>query len=538
MAILTPRNSPNPVSVPFAQTSASREAFGGDQARALEGNARALEGAANTASNIGLQILVDDNEREAKQKDSLFLQQKNALLYGEDGLYSKRGQNAVDSSQSTKEALHQLRQDVGSTVSNARIGQMFGEISQRRVDQELANIDKYTAGQKEQAAEDTTKARLSHATNEAILYWDDPSVVNTSFGTVVDEINSIGTRLGWSNEVIDNAIASEISNIHSATIQGALGDGDIASAEALMENSQEHILGTEQIKLANKINTAKRQRISDMERQESLADRRRKDIQEINHGAVVAAAARGELSENDLLNVLELGQIDTRQYQNTLSFLRGEVEEAGNGDDEADLEWRLNILNGEAIAPSFVDDTDSIPNGDIFSQILADERLSTRQKQELFALADQSVRRGPLLGRSDIQFYLNQIDDVIGNKNALGSFSDPADADRTSRAKQDFLDRVEAGENPTTVFNELNSDITGYRNTTESIRALPASKYWPGVGTPGSRSGTKAQLTVNYKIAMLAVGEAITNGEIDSGQAIQEFELLKQYQSMIERMAE
>lgn len=534
MAILAPRITPRPIGTVFQSPSATAEQAGAGIGRAQTQFAGALGQVSDEAARIAINMQIEDNEKRAKELDNAYVIQRNELLYGEQGFYSTRANDTITAAPAIKEQLSDIRKQLLETSGNDRIEAMFGEVSFRRLQSDSEQIDKYTLGQREQALDDATQARVDLAVNEVALSWNDPSVLNRSLGLVRGELISLADRKGWSVEVLQMELAKIQSDIYSEAISGALSSGDLGSAQQLYITNQDKILGTEQSKIANRLLSIQRQRIIDIERAEAAAEKALKQAQTERWGTLLSRAAQFDLSEIQLREELDAGNITPQMYQNTLSFVRSEIDEGQDRHDpQAELEWRHYLYSGEGISPEFNPGSGDLMNTDISQAIMEDERLGPGQKSELLALQDQIRRRSPLLGRADVQHYLQQIDDVIGNRNALGGFPDPQLADRAANAKQEFLERVEAGEKPAVVFNEINS-YDGYRQFKPSLQTLPRSKYWPGLGVPGSRLGTQEELMQKWKRAYLELSNDAKNLAID--EALRQFELLDRYKEVIEGM--
>jgi hypothetical protein len=246
---LTPgvENRPTPF-VPQSASGATLDNFGGQGARAAIQAGRDLSEAGGVLAKIAVEQQQEDNEREAKRLDVAFSEQLRLLTHGDGteanpGLYGQRGENALSAAPATQKQIAELRRKMLGTTQNARVQELFGDISARRQEQEFGSIARFVTREREVANDTASEARLNSAVADAAAAFADETVIARSTAVLNGEISSMARRKGWAPEVTTFQLQSATTKMVSGMIQSAIRQ-DPLQAEAIYNKYKPTLLGT------------------------------------------------------------------------------------------------------------------------------------------------------------------------------------------------------------------------------------------------------------------------------------------------------
>lgn len=235
---------------------ATPEIFG--NAAGFEQLAKGLERAGQGLEKIGLQQLQDDNERALKQADVLFSTRLREISYGDGtaenaGYYAAKGDNAVAGYEPAKTAVEKARQDILAGIDNVRVRTMFGELSAKRIQQELDGFGRHVNQQRQVANAATSEARITSNINDATAAWNDPQALARAMSVINGENSSLGRQQGLGPEVVQAKIAADRDKLLSGVITSALAAQDYTTAQKLFDQHAGVLSGGAKAELTTKL---------------------------------------------------------------------------------------------------------------------------------------------------------------------------------------------------------------------------------------------------------------------------------------------
>ena len=208
-----------PDSTPFQQIGGvTPGAFGAHEASAQIETGRAIGQASDQVFDIVIRQQTLDNEKKAKELDLRFAREKRELLYSPNGLYSKKGTNAVEQSPEFKEQVQKIKDRLSGEADSEQVRRMFGLSADSRIETEFGNIDRFVLREQEVAVETVSQARMKEAIDDAVLAGDNDNVMNQSLAIIQSEISSQAQRNGWEPEVAQSKFEEATTLLHRSNI--------------------------------------------------------------------------------------------------------------------------------------------------------------------------------------------------------------------------------------------------------------------------------------------------------------------------------
>ncbi len=234
---------------------ASIDAFGGGTGQALQQAARA-GGTLDQLDSMVLRQIAEDNEREAKNLDIQLQSRLRVLLHGDGsannpGFLGLQGENALKSREAFQQEVEKARNEVLGRAS-PQVRQLVDPVAAARVEGVFEKSSQHTRTQREVAFQETTKARVAEAYQEAALNWNDPAKLMESIGVVTDEMIAEGERLGRSEEATQTLIEGHRSKIFQGAIEAAI-PVDPMTAQTLLIKYAPLMDGDVQAEVAGKL---------------------------------------------------------------------------------------------------------------------------------------------------------------------------------------------------------------------------------------------------------------------------------------------
>ena len=256
-ADIRPSVEPNALPFPYqTDRGATADAFGADVGRAVTGLGQAIEGASNTAGNIALRQMADDNERVAKELDNTFSQSRDQLGHGEGGLYTLKGSNAVNSSAAYRQSLTKLREDTLSQAPNSAVRRMLEPVLNERLTTEFKVSDRYVNKERETAAITASAARVNEAVDYAAAAWDNPEVLAQQEALIRSEVLDQARQQGLEPEAAQSAMEDAVTDMYYQAIVASMKTGGTAQAKELLTQYSGKMDAPEQAKLQKIITDA------------------------------------------------------------------------------------------------------------------------------------------------------------------------------------------------------------------------------------------------------------------------------------------
>lgn len=239
-----PQVESRPLAPRFQDASgATAQNFGVGIGASMDQAGRRISGAGDELAKLALQIQVDDNEREAKRLDVELSSTLRQINYGDGtaqnpGYFGMRGENAINSFATTQKRIQDAHQNLLKSAKNDRVRQMYGDVANRRIEQEFNSMSRFVGQERRAAADTVSEARMQEAAANASVSWNNPTVLRQSVGVALGEAKAMAERNGWSPEVLAAKEREAKTVIASSAIKAALAVEATGKAAELFRQFQ------------------------------------------------------------------------------------------------------------------------------------------------------------------------------------------------------------------------------------------------------------------------------------------------------------
>lgn len=145
--------------------------------------------------------------------------QNNAFYNQQNGVYTRKGKNALDVTGQTLGEFDKYQQELGSTLSNDTQRKRYAQIVAQRKQAMSGDLNRYEYGQHQQYMNDVDVASIKLSTDSAALNYSDPAKVAFYKQKAFDVIDSQAQRNGWAPEVVEAQRQKIGSGIYSDVLQ-------------------------------------------------------------------------------------------------------------------------------------------------------------------------------------------------------------------------------------------------------------------------------------------------------------------------------
>ncbi|QHF45826.1 hypothetical protein PspS35_19260 [Pseudomonas sp. S35] len=205
----------------------------------------------------GAQMLMD-KERE-KADTALLMDADNQLtkwqqqnMYGENGAYSRKGQNALDVTNQTLDQFDKAQAEIAKTLTNDQQKARYAQIVNSRRNSLSSDLNRYEYGERQNYYGQVEKAQLETSMQGAALEYQDPTKVAQYRQKADAVLTSRAQRLGLSPEAAQAERLETNSGMSSAVIQRMLIDSP-QKAKSYYESYKETMTAEDQIRTSNGI---------------------------------------------------------------------------------------------------------------------------------------------------------------------------------------------------------------------------------------------------------------------------------------------
>ncbi|MDN6861942.1 MULTISPECIES: hypothetical protein [Pseudomonas] len=205
----------------------------------------------------GAQMLMD-KERE-KADTALLMDADNQLtkwqqqsMYGENGAYTRKGQNALDVTNQTLDQFDKAQADIAKTLTNDQQKARYAQIVNSRRNSLSNDLNRYEYGERQNYYGQVEKAQLETSMQGAALEYQDPAKVDQYRQKVDAVLTSRAERLGLSPEAAQAERLETNSGMSTAVIQRMLIDSP-QKAKSYYESYKDTMTAEDQIRTSNGI---------------------------------------------------------------------------------------------------------------------------------------------------------------------------------------------------------------------------------------------------------------------------------------------
>lgn len=205
----------------------------------------------------GAQMLMD-KERE-KADTALLMDADNQLtkwqqqsMYGENGAYTRKGQNALDVTNQTLDQFEKAQAEIAKTLTNDQQKARYAQIVNSRRNSLSSDLNRYEYGERQNYYGQVEKAQLETSMQGAALEYQDPAKVDQYRQKVDAVLTSRAERLGLSPEAAKAERLETNSGMSTAVIQRMLIDSP-QKAKSYYESYKDTMTAEDQIRTSNGI---------------------------------------------------------------------------------------------------------------------------------------------------------------------------------------------------------------------------------------------------------------------------------------------
>lgn len=242
----------------------SSRALGAPQVRAqsVDNSASQLGRAALSAAGQVYQQSVDeaDNAALIAAESQLSNWKLSAMFDPEKGVYSRKGQNALDITNQTLPQFDQQANQIAGALTNERQRARFNQIVASQRNALNGELNRYEFGERQRYYDQADDASLNSAMAGATAYYQDPQQVAYYQNKATRIIASNGQRKGLPQE----AIAQNVQNFNSgvaASVVERMALDDPLRAQQYFAQASSYMTPDDQFKVSRVLGTAVRKQM-------------------------------------------------------------------------------------------------------------------------------------------------------------------------------------------------------------------------------------------------------------------------------------
>ena len=173
----------------------------------------------------------DDADTAAlmEAESSLSKWQTDTLFNPDNGVYTRKGKNAIDITNQTLPQFQQQVDNISNGLTNDRQRQRFNQIAKSQAERFNGQLNRYEFGERQVFYKEAEDATLNAATESAVAYYDDPQQVAFYQNKGTRVIAMQGERNGEAPELTQEKVLKYNSGINSAVIQRLMQQDPIAA---------------------------------------------------------------------------------------------------------------------------------------------------------------------------------------------------------------------------------------------------------------------------------------------------------------------
>lgn len=204
--------------------------------------AQPLAQAGNAINEFALKEFQAANIAAVQEAESGLYQWENDSLYGDNGLYKRKGKDAMGASDELLTGFDKYTQEVMSTLTNDQQRNAFRRSMESRRRDLMNTSSRYQFAELQSYKEQQSQAYIANSQIAAANNYQDPSRVNEEINRQVDSIRATANANGTSPEATKLLIESTISTTHQSVIERALSNKEYGFAKSYFDRNKDNIL--------------------------------------------------------------------------------------------------------------------------------------------------------------------------------------------------------------------------------------------------------------------------------------------------------
>ena len=466
-------------------------------------------------------LQAEDNKREFSKLDTEMADFIRTVTYGDGteentGYLNSMGEHAINGYKVADSAIAAKRKELEESASNQEVKDMFSLAANERIGSAQDRFRDHAADERVKANAAVSDARINNAALDAAAAWSEPEVLEDNLDLSEAELTSRAALEGWSPDFLAMKLRDVRSKVVSGVAETAMTYNVNVANNVISQYSQD-ISPFTRADLYEKMEQKRRQNIADAERFERQAEKALNDRHKEVERQAFIRAARGDLTLDDAVGLLQNNDISVSQYENILGYMNS--TNAGTPDN-------LSARNRHEMELYQNHRRD-------FSDFYNDPDLSERDKSYLIGKLIEFDRSGGTLNTLEMHEARERIEVIVGGGRdpETKKWLDIQAGERALRAIDELHERVKAGENPTAVLDDI-INTPRWRGTVRNLNTYPQPYKWEGAWPPLS----KEIAIQNWKEAFRKLQADRKANKIDQEGANRELKNLMDIQRMINIM--
>lgn len=224
----------------------------------LEGLARPL---ASTATQVWQKTQDDADTAALMEAESRLSSWHTSTMFNpENGVYSRKGKNALDITNQTLPQFDAQANEIGNSLTNDRQRARWNQIVSGQRTRLDAELNRYEFGERQVYYKQAEDATLTAAANNAVAYYDDPQQLAYYQNKGGRIIAMQGQRTGEAPELTQQKVLQYNSGISTAVV-GRLMQTDPIAAQRYYAQAYEGMTAEDQVKTSKLLATGVRQQL-------------------------------------------------------------------------------------------------------------------------------------------------------------------------------------------------------------------------------------------------------------------------------------
>lgn len=228
----------------------SADTFGAQQARSLEQGAKGPQQFGDDLGDAGQAMLRRRNEADAEQAVARWQAQATEALADFRRL---QGMHAVGAYGETLKRLNGLQAEIAGDMSGARARSLFGTQVARRLPAFQTSMGDHNEAQLRVYRASAAETRIQSSIDAGLT---DPALIPGAVAEITAVVAQQGEIAGLPPEAIADRVIGYTSQIHAATVERLVNQGQSAAALTHLERYRTQITGTDLAQLDTKVRTA------------------------------------------------------------------------------------------------------------------------------------------------------------------------------------------------------------------------------------------------------------------------------------------
>lgn len=182
---------------------------------------------------------------------------KNNLLNDPNsGLVTIKGKNAIGAAEKYQNMFNEQMDAIEKTLTNSSQKEVFSKIRMKHAADFNNDLQKHVYYQTQEYDNETTKAAIEAAKNDAILNYQNKDAIINSKTVQIAAIEAYGERNGVPKEAIELQKKEAISQIHDGILERMINNNEDLLAKAYFEEAKKEMLSDTIIKYEKLVTAA------------------------------------------------------------------------------------------------------------------------------------------------------------------------------------------------------------------------------------------------------------------------------------------